>query len=1040
MEICRSLFSIFSMVVNMSLTGAAVIVAVLFVRLFLRRAPKIFSYLLWGVVLLRLLCPVSFSSVLSVFRVADAVVTEQGMMRYAPRENVQTGTQNYTVPMQTSINTSVGANDQYAVTDAGDMSNSAGGAQSLWDEEMVCSVVWIMGVAVMWIYSAASMICLKRKLIGVVPYEKSPEKRIYLCDYIRTAFVMGVLHPRIYLPTALTETERRYILLHEETHIRRFDHISRLFAFLALSVHWFNPLVWCAFFLSERDMEMSCDEAVMRRMGTDLRAAYSASLLNLASGKRVFAGAPLGFGEGNVKCRIQNIMRYKKTAALVAVPIVVLIIIVSIALGSNPVEKNPAEDDIAGNTIVENKVAENNTAENDTVANSYSENDEAMQPANQTEESDRTDAAAVSVTPAVITDQMVCDIDGPVLDYADENTLIFHHYFGLFVYDMSESRFDSSVSLRELGCLDEQDGLDCEVYVSKEGDEVYLHPTDAATMYVYNVLSKTLRLQDFGGEAFVHGGELFIGLKQTSDCIDPDYTVWRSTECVTLRSINRAAAPGKFLYLESGSGMVEDLYYIVEQNRERVQFAKIFDNDTTVGGLFEYDGYTGYLDECTDWDGYEQFVNQDYDGDGRADRVYRKNIADYERCTYRIEFGNGDLLQTKEFGTGMPAVRTCDLNGDGVREILVQAFYGFSSDPNYYGESALFEKKKGSYEPLMPPEELCTYMEGGASGLQGGIDLYNPSITVVYRKAGKEFPEWASMPPEVFQETNTPHIHLTVKELTGEAAVDETVFLDSNLIVYYGGIENEEERQSVSYDAVVVNNGKRDLIEYHFEALNKWSLDEIVVTAAYENGALHVVDSQYVRESEIIGSSTGVTDYDISPEDAAVVPEIGSLSYEEAAGRGVVEEYDDEAGGMLPGLDSGTWYSVMVGGVEYFYGKPDGKFDGKPDEGQDQSDGGYELYSWAVWDDSHRLANGLKVGMTRDEVLAVCPNLRTIGFEPEGFPTWNGTAYPDHWTDAFDEIMIANIEDGVENPPVFLALMMKDDKVLAITKYLPTAG
>lgn len=915
MEICRSLFSIFSMVVNMSLTGAAVIVAVMFVRLFLRRAPKIFSYLLWGVVLLRLLCPVSFSSVLSVFRVVDAVVTEQGMMRYAPQENVQNGTQNHTVPVQIPKNTSVGANYQYAVTDAGDMSNSAGGAQSLWDEEMVCSVVWITGVAVMWIYSAVSMFCLKRKLIGVVPYEKSPEKRIYLCDYIRTAFVMGVLHPRIYLPTALTETERRYILLHEETHIRRFDHISRLFAFLALSVHWFNPLVWCAFFLSERDMEMSCDEAVMRKMGTDLRAAYSASLLNLASGKRVFAGAPLGFGEGNVKCRIQNIMRYKKTAALVAVPIVVLLIIVSIALGSNPVEKNPAEDDIAGNIIVENYIIENNTTENNIVANSSAENDKAMQPADQTEESARPDAAAVSVTPAVITDQMVCDIDGPVLDYADENTLIFHHYFGLFVYDMSESCFDSSVSLRELGCLDEQDELDCEVYVSKEGDEVYLHPTDAATMYVYNVLSKTLRMQDFGGDAFVHGGELFIGLKQTSDCIDPDYTVWRSAECVTLRSINTAAAPGKFLYLESGSGMVEDLYYIVEQDRERVQFAKIFDNDTTVGGLFEYDGYTGYLDECTDWDGYEQFVDQDYDGDGRADRVYRKNIADYERCTYRIEFGNGDLLQTKEFGTGMPAVQTCDLNGDGVREILVQAFYGFSSDPNYYGESALFEKKNGSYEPLMPPEELCTYMEGGAFGLQGGIDLYNPSITVVYRNAGKEFPEWASMPPEVFQETNTPHIHLTVKELTGEAAVDETVFLDSDLIVYYGGIENEEERQSVSYDAVVVNNGRRDLIEYHFEALNKWSLDEIVVTAAYENGALHVVDSRYVRESEIIGSSTGVT-----------------------------------------------------------------------------------------------------------------------------VPAWNGTAYPDHWTDAFDEIMIANIEDGVENPPVFLALMMKDDKVLAITQYLPTAG
>lgn len=841
MEICRSLFSV---VFNMSLTGGVVIAAVMLVRLFLRRSPKIFSYLLWGVVLVRLLCPVSFSSVLSVFRVAEITVTERGMMRYTSQGNAQAEMQSEVLPIPELENTSMEA-DQYAAFHAGDMGTKDDNAQTLWDSETVCSAVWIVGVTALWMYSAVSMVCLKRKLTGAVSDDRNLEKNIFLCDYIRTAFVMGILRPRIYLPMALTENERCYILMHEETHIRRCDHIFRLLAFVALSVHWFNPLVWCAFFLSERDMEMSCDEAVMRRMGTDLRAAYSASLLNLASGKKVFAVAPLRFGEGNVKSRIQNIMRYKKTAALAVIPVLVLVVIVSIALGSNPAEKNPAE-----------------------VENSSGENDEVMQPTDQSEESGRTDASSVSVTPAVITDQMVCDIDGPVLDYADENTLIFHHYFGLFVYDLNESRFDSSVSLKELGCLNEQGGLDCEVYVSKEGDEVYLHPTDAATMYVYDVLSKTLWLQDFGGEAFVHGGELFVYLKQTKNCIDPDYTVWRSTECVTPLSIS-ATGSRKILYLECGSGMVEDLYYIIEQDRERVQTAKIFDNDRGAGGLFAYGSYTGYLDKCTDWDSYEQFVSQDYDGDGRIDRVYRANIADYGMCTYRIEFGNGDIIQTKTFGMGMPTVQTCDLNGDGVREILIEASYGFSTDPNAYGEAALFEKKNGSYEPLMPPEELCTYMEGKVPELQGGNDLYNPSITVVYRNAGKEFPEWASMPPEV----STPHIHLTVKELTGEAAVDEVVFLDSNLIAYYGDIESEEEHQSVSYNAVIVSDGEKDLIEYHFEALNKWSLDEIIVTAAYENGVLHVVDSQYVRESEIIGAATSAADYDISSEDAAVVPE-----------------------------------------------------------------------------------------------------------------------------------------------------------------------
>ncbi|MDE7416684.1 MAG: M56 family metallopeptidase [Lachnospiraceae bacterium] len=838
MEICKSFFSV---VLNMSLTGGIVIVAVLLVRLLLRRVPKIFSYLLWGVVLLRLLCPVSFSSVLSVFQVVDISVTEQGMMQYMPQQNVQSGRQEGILPVQTSKNTSVGTN-QYTASYSGFMDKIEGSAQSSWDFEMVCSVVWIMGVTVLWVYSAVSIIFLKRKLIGAVSDEKNADKNIYLCDYIGTAFVMGVLRPRIYLPTTLTENERRYILLHEETHIRRFDHIFRLMAFFALSIHWFNPLVWCAFSLSERDMEMSCDEAVMRKMGTDLRAAYSASLLNLASGKKVFAGAPLGFGEGNVKCRIQNIMRYKKTAALIAVPVLALVIVVSVALGSNPAEKSISEDDPKENSIEGNHSAVN---------------DANIQQTDQNGESAAADAS-IAVKPAVITDQMVCDIDGPILDYADENILIFHHYFGLFVYDITQSRLDSSVNLRELGCLNAQDELDCEVFVSKAGQEVYLCPEDAVNMYVYDVPSKKLVQQYYDRESFANNTDLFGHLKLTTDCIDPDYTVWRSADCVTL-------ADYRYLYLECGSGMVEDLYFIVEQDRERVQFAKIFEDDTKVGGLFDYGDYTGYLDECTDWDGYEQFVHQDYDGDGKVDRVYRENIADYEMCTYSIEFGNGDLIQTKEIGMGMPTVRTCDLNGDGVREILVQVYYGFGTDPNAYGETALFEKKNGSYEPLMPPEELCTYMEGKVPGLQGGNDLYNPSITVVYRNSENEFPEWASMPPEVYQEVSTPHIHLTVKELTGEAAVDTAVFLDSNLMFYYGDIGTEEEHQSVSYDVVIVNDGKKDLIEFHFEAFNKWSLDEIVVTAAYENGELHVVGSRYVRESDIIGLTTVGKENDITP-------------------------------------------------------------------------------------------------------------------------------------------------------------------------------
>ncbi|MDE7185822.1 MAG: M56 family metallopeptidase [Lachnospiraceae bacterium] len=1027
---------IFSTVVTMSLTGGFVIVLVLLMRLLLARAPKIFSYLLWGAVLLRLLCPVSFTSGLSVFQMMDIVGIEHGRV-------TRNDSQPQTSAARITDSITGGSQDQIsAVYLAEDLSNVRAGqmpafktaqeetginaAASQMIESMArfsvrgagtaSTAIWVLGVVFLWLYSAVSVLRLKRQLTGASPDEKSGAANIFLCDYIHTAFVMGVLRPRIYLPTTLTESERRYILLHEKTHIRRGDHILRLLAFLALSLHWFNPLVWCAFFLSEKDMEMSCDEAVMRQMGTDLRAAYSASLLNLASGKKVFAGAPLGFGEGSVKSRIKNIMRYKKTAVFVAVPVFVLVGIALVALGSNPAGADREDS--------EENLIEENLSGNDSFQDNAAEVQESAVSAESESGSER-----ILISPAVVTDKMVCDIEGPVLDYADGETLIFHHDFGLFIYDMGSSRLDSSVNLKELGCLDEKEQLNCEIFVTEDGKRVYLHPYDTEELYQYDVAGRRVTREAYdSGYYREHNMDFFVPLKQTKNCVDPDYTVWRSEECVTLRGDEHG-----YLYLESGSGMVMDLYYVVEVGAgggERVRFAKIFDDQKGTGGLFEYAAYTGYLDECTAWDGHEQFVDTDYDGDGRIDRVYRTDLISAEMCTYRIEFGNGDMLETKQLGMGMPQIRTCDLDGDGIKEILMQLSYGFHSDPNAYGETALFAKKNGSYEPLMPPEELCTYMEGTVPALQGGNDTYNPCITVVCKRLGEEFPEWASMPPQVWDEVQTPHIHVTVKELAKSAQISETVPLNQGMEYLFEEPDTTLEHRSVCYKTEIVKSGRQDLLEFYFEAVNKWSLDEIVVTAACENGALHVVGSRYVRESEQSEQPSKDKLYNVSPEEAAVIPAVEPLSFEEASKKGTVEEYDNETGGMLPGLGFGMWYLVRTDGVEYIYGKMD----------KDNFNKGYELYSWALWDDSHQLANGLKVGMTRDEALACCPRLMSIDFETTGLYSWNGTAYPDFWTEDFDEILIANIDDHIENMPVCLALMMKGDLVRAITKYELTAG
>ena len=141
---------------------------------------------------------------------------------------------------------------------------------------------------------------------------------------------MGIFYPKIYLPSNLNAAERSYILLHEQTHIKRLDHIFKIISFLVLCVHWFNPFAWIAFFLSGKDMEMSCDEAVIRRLGDEVKKDYSASLLTLATGRRIVSGTPLAFGEGDTKGRIKNVLNYKKPrvwAVLIALPAVVFVVI-----------------------------------------------------------------------------------------------------------------------------------------------------------------------------------------------------------------------------------------------------------------------------------------------------------------------------------------------------------------------------------------------------------------------------------------------------------------------------------------------------------------------------------------------------------------------------------------------------------------------------------------------------------------------------------------------------------------------------------------
>ena len=332
--------ALFLKVLRMSATASAVILAVLLARLLLRRAPKAFSYALWAVVLFRLLCPFSIESAFSLLPAVQTRPSGDGMgtvQIYTGISAVNNQVNGYLSEHPYPV-ASVPAPAQGVSTNPGVPAESAAPMEAAPAEKTPINWlglgqwVWLAGVALMLAYSLVSLLRLRRRLVGFVPLEG--EKNVRLADHIPSPFVLGVFRPKIYLPSGLPENERDYILLHERTHIRRGDHIFRALAWLALAVHWFNPLVWLAFHLAGKDMEMSCDEAVLRKMGRDVRADYSSSLLRLSTGRRLPAG-PLAFGEGNPQSRIKNVLHWKKPARWVMAAALAAVVCAGVALATD---------------------------------------------------------------------------------------------------------------------------------------------------------------------------------------------------------------------------------------------------------------------------------------------------------------------------------------------------------------------------------------------------------------------------------------------------------------------------------------------------------------------------------------------------------------------------------------------------------------------------------------------------------------------------------------------------------------------------------
>lgn len=324
------LSTLFSAILNMSITASVVILVVLLAQRLLKGAPKVISYALWGVVLFRLLCPFSLSAPFSLLSLFQTSATETGQMAYLPAPS----TEQISLPAPTPSTEEIPLPDTPSPADSPPRFDWMEGA----------SILWAAGVAGMVGYSLVQLIRLRKRLVGALPLDGT----LRLADHIDTPFVLGLFRPKIYLPSHLSDQEQSFIVCHERHHIRRGDPILRTVAYAALCLHWFNPLVWLAFRQSGRDMEMCCDEAVIQELGPQVRADYSTCLLRFSTKGSLHFSAPLAFGEGDAKERIENIMTPRKKLPLAAAAAICLSLLLTACLGANP--QNAAETQTTGTT------------------------------------------------------------------------------------------------------------------------------------------------------------------------------------------------------------------------------------------------------------------------------------------------------------------------------------------------------------------------------------------------------------------------------------------------------------------------------------------------------------------------------------------------------------------------------------------------------------------------------------------------------------------------------------------------------------------
>ena len=315
---------IFLKLLNMSITASWLILAVLGIRLLFRKIPKWITCLLWGVVAIRLIFPLSIESAFSLQLSAEPIRTstmvEGELIPYVPSVDSNIGV------VENTVNPLLAEAFAYQETES---------VAPLQVFIGIAGSVWLSGMVVLLIFALVSMIKLRLRVREAVRYKEN----IYICDAVKSPFILGIIKPRIYLSSALSEEEMDYIIAHERAHLKRKDHLWKPFGYLLLCIYWFNPLCWIAYIMLCKDIELACDEKVIKDMSFGDKKEYSRVLLFCATQRHLVMACPLAFGEVGVKERVKTVLNYKKPTFWITIAAIVVCAIVAICFLTNPAKE-----------------------------------------------------------------------------------------------------------------------------------------------------------------------------------------------------------------------------------------------------------------------------------------------------------------------------------------------------------------------------------------------------------------------------------------------------------------------------------------------------------------------------------------------------------------------------------------------------------------------------------------------------------------------------------------------------------------------------